>query len=132
VQLVALTVGVLGLVSLGLNPLTSDSGFGPGHLAIAVTAVVHLGVVLVCVRKGKYSTAVLGVFLPPVAWVGAVRLARPKSTWARRRYDQAKTARAADRAAGFDARFGHWGLDIADLVAGRPSLPNPAPAASKP
>jgi len=132
VQLVALTVGVLGLVSLGLNPLTSDSGFGPGHLAIAVTGVVHLGVVLVCVRKGKYSTAVLGVFLPPVAWVGAVRLARPKSTWARRRYDEAKTARAAARAGGFDERFGHWGLDIADLVAGRPSLPNPAPTGPKP
>jgi hypothetical protein len=129
VQLVALTLSVLGLVSLGLNPLTSDRGFGLGHLAIAVSAVVHLCALLVCVRKGKYSTAVLGVFLPPVAWAGAIRLARPTSKWARSRYDSAKTARARARADGFDARFGRWGLDIADLVAGRPSLPNPAPPA---
>ncbi|WP_250030933.1 hypothetical protein [Paractinoplanes maris] len=135
VQLVALTLSVLGLVSLGLNPLTPDSGLGLGHLAVTVSAGVHLCALLVCVRKGKFSTAVLGVFLPPVAWIGAFRLARPGSTWARRRYDEVKTARAKDRADGFDARFGHYGLDIADLVAGRPSLPNPAqpaPAAPKP
>jgi hypothetical protein len=126
VQLFALALSGMGLVLLGLNPLTSDSGFGAGHLAIAASAVVHIAAILICVRKGKYSTAVLGVFLPPVAWIGAVRLARPGSTWARRRYDAARGARAQARADGFDARFGHWGLTIADLVAGRPSLPDPA------
>jgi hypothetical protein len=93
---------------------------------VVASAALHIVAILICVRKGKYSTAVLGVFLPPVAWIGAVRLARPGSTWARR-YDAARAARAKARADGFDARFGRWGLDIADLVAGRPSLPNPAP-----
>ena len=127
VQLVALALSGMGLVLLGLNPLTASEGFGTGHVTVAVSAVVQIVVILICVRKGKYSTAALGVFLPPVAWIGAVRLARPGSAWARRRYDPARIARAQARADGFDARFGHWGLSIADLVAGRPSLPNPEP-----
>jgi hypothetical protein len=132
VQLVALTLSGMGLVLLGLNPLTSNSGLGAGHVAVVASAVVHIAAILICVRKGKYSTAVLGVFLPPVAWIGAVRLARPESAWAGRRYDAARKARAQARFDGFDARFGRWGLTIADLVAGRPSLPNPAPSTRKP
>ncbi|MBM2614403.1 hypothetical protein JIG36_02375 [Actinoplanes sp. LDG1-06] len=132
VQLVALTLSAMGLVLLGLNPFTADSGFGASHIAVAAAAVVHMVALLTCVRKGKYSTAVLGVFLPPIAWIGAVRLARPRSTWARHRYDPAKTARAQARADGFDARFGRWGLDIADLVAGRPSTAGPPAGADRP
>ncbi|MEU8818962.1 hypothetical protein [Actinoplanes sp. NPDC048796] len=121
VRIVALTLSVLGLVLLGLNPLAG----GTGHLAVVPAALVHVGALLICVRKGKYSTAVLGAFLPPVAWIGAVRLARPTSAWSRKRYDAARRARAQARADGLDARFGHWGLGLADLVAGRPSAPNP-------
>lgn len=121
VQLVALALSGMGLVLLGVNPLTANTGLGAGHLAVAASAVVQIAAILVCVRKGKYSTAVLGVFLPPVAWIGAIRLARPRSMWARHRYDPAKLERAQARADGIDARFGHWGLTIADLVAGRPS-----------
>ncbi|GIM90561.1 hypothetical protein [Paractinoplanes toevensis] len=115
----------MGLVLLGLDPLTSATGFGAGHVVVAASALVHVATLLICVRKGKYSTAVLGVFLPPVAWIGAVRLARPGSKWSRNRYDAAEEARARARADGLDARFGRWGLTIADLVAGRPSAPNP-------
>ncbi|AGZ41383.1 hypothetical protein [Actinoplanes friuliensis] len=125
VQLVALALSGMGLVLLGLNPLADQSWLGAGRAAVITTAVVHIGAVLLCVRKGKYSTAVLGVFLPPVAWIGAARLARPHSAWARKHYSPSKAARAEKRAAGFDARFGHWSLSIADLVAGRPSLSDP-------
>ena len=127
VQVVALTLSVMGLVLLGLNPLTEDTGLGAGHLVVTAVALVHVVALLTCVRKGKFSTAVIGVFLPPIAWIGAARLARPASKWARRRYDTAKAARAQARADGFDARFGRWGLDIADLIAGRPTR-SPSPA----
>jgi hypothetical protein len=132
VQLVALAASAMGLVLLGLNPLTSHTGVGAGHVAVVGSFAVQFVAILICVRKGKYSTAVLGVFVPPVAWAGAVRLARPRSTWARRRYDPARADRALRRAQGFDARFGRFGLTVADLVAGRPSLPNPVPAAPGP
>jgi hypothetical protein len=125
VQLVALALSGMGLVLLGLDPFAGQSGLGAGRFAVVATTVLHIVAVLFCVRKGKYSTAVLGVFVLPVAWIGALRLARPRSAWARKHYGPAKMARAAARADGFDARFGRWGLGIADLVAGRPSLPDP-------
>jgi hypothetical protein len=125
VQLVALAIAGMGLVLLGMNPFSANAEPGAGPIAIAISTVIHIGVLLICVRKGKYSTAVIGVFVPLVAWVGAIRLARPKSIWADRRYYGAKLEKAEKRADGFDARFGRWGLSVADLVAGAPSLPNP-------
>jgi hypothetical protein len=125
VQLVALALSGMGLVLLGLDPFADQGWLGAGRFAVIGSAAVHIVAVLLCIRKGKYSTAVLGVFLPPVAWIGAVRLARPRSAWARDHYDPARAGRATARAEGFDARFGRWGLDLADLVAGRPSRPDP-------
>jgi hypothetical protein len=125
VQLVALAVSGMGLVLLGMDPFSANAESGDGWIVIAISTVVHICVLLICVRKGKYSTAVIGTFVPVVAWVGAIRLARPKSAWANRRYDAHKLERAENRADGFDARFGRWGLSVADWVAGAPSLPNP-------
>jgi hypothetical protein len=83
------------------------------------------------VLKGKYRSALFGLFLPFLAIIGAVRLARPKSVWARRRYSPERIAHAARRAADFDRRFGPMLIDWEDFVGGKPSLPNP-PAGSAP
>ncbi|WP_287014677.1 hypothetical protein [Gordonia sp. (in: high G+C Gram-positive bacteria)] len=124
VQVVCLTVAGLGMAVLGIDPLTEvDTGdsFRIGPIAFSIPLVLHLICLLACVAKGKYSTAAIGAFIPPVAWVGAIRLARPGSRWAQRRYSPAKTARARSRAQRFDSRYGAWGLDVEDLVAGRPT-----------
>lgn len=123
VQVVFLASAIIGLVALGFNPLHDDAG--TGWIFFAVTLPIHLCVVLACVYKGKYSMAAVGAFIPPVAWVGAVRLARPTSGWARRWYSPEKVARARTRAQIVDKRYGRWGLDLEDLVAGAPSEPNP-------
>jgi hypothetical protein len=39
----------------------------------------------VCIVKGKILTAIVGFFVPLVAFVGAVRPPKPESLWARRR-----------------------------------------------
>lgn len=133
VQVVSLTVAALGLLALGLTPLTSDEGgtrIGFGHVALLAILVVHVWALLICVAKGKYSTAVIGAYIAPIAWIGAVRLARPGSRWARRHYSSDKQHRAEYRAAHFDARFGRYGLELADLVAGKPSKPDPGGAAA--
>ncbi|MEP9417490.1 hypothetical protein ABLE92_24535 [Gordonia sp. VNQ95] len=122
VQVVSLTVALLGLLALGIDPFTEDDLSAVGHLGLLVVLPVHIACVLVCVAKGKYSTAAVAAFIPPVGWIGAVRLARPGSRWARRHYSDAKKQRARDRASAFDARFGRWGLDVEDLVAGKPTM----------
>ena len=53
--------------------------------------------------KEKYGVAVIGVILPPVAIVGALRLGRPSSLWARG-YSEDKRGRAAARFAGRSLR----------------------------
>jgi hypothetical protein len=52
---------------------------------------------VVCFAKGKAFMGILGLFLPAVALVGAIRLAKPHSLWGRRRYKGDKLARARRR-----------------------------------
>jgi hypothetical protein len=71
--------------------------------------------------KAKPFTGVAAVALPPFGWVGAARLAKPGSPWARWFYDPAKLARARARAQdGFAARFQRR---LVDVVGGEPSAP---------
>jgi hypothetical protein len=124
VEMVSLTFACLAFALVGTLPF-GISDVGPteegvrGGIAGAVT--VHAVLVLVCAAKGKYPTALLGIFLPVFAWTGAARIARPNSIWARRRYGEAKTARAARRAERFDARWDPVGDRIANVIAGRPT-----------
>ncbi|WP_433167574.1 hypothetical protein [Kribbella sp. CA-247076] len=59
----------------------------------------HLVMALLCFLKGKPATGLIGIVVPVVALIGAVRLAKPTSPWALRRYGQRKRERA-------DTRFG--------------------------
>jgi hypothetical protein len=52
---------------------------------------------LVCHSKGKPFMAIVGLFVPLVALVGAVRLATPGSAWARRFYRGGRLTRARAR-----------------------------------
>lgn len=124
VQVVALTVAVLGLMLLGYLPFGDDVGWLPAHLVLTVGLPLRFVAVVICVAKGKFSTSILGAFVPLVALIGATRLARPTSRWARRFYSAPKLARAQRRTTGFDARFGRWGLSLEDLVAGQPTEPS--------
>ena len=64
--------------------------------AIGSALVVHLLFALVNAAKGKYASAALGMVVPFVGPIAAMRLARPRSLWARR-YGPDKLARAAVR-----------------------------------
>jgi hypothetical protein len=81
--LVALVAG--GLLLLGANPFDADQAGGEGVAALTIT--VNLMFALVTILKGRVVLGVVGVFVPVVALVAALRLARPESFWARRWYD---------------------------------------------
>ena len=80
--LVALVVGCLLLV--GFNPFDADEA--AGEAVVALTVAVNLAFALVAILKGRVVLGVIGVFLPVLALVAVLRLARPGSPWARRRY----------------------------------------------
>lgn len=93
--LVALVVG--GLLLVGANPF--DAQQAQGELAVALTIAVNVAFALVAILKGRVVLGVVGVFVPVLALVAALRLARPGSLWARRRYppDSRRRARSHTR-----------------------------------
>jgi hypothetical protein len=128
VDAVFLAFSVIGLLLVGTAPLGANSaepvpGTGGASWTLAVAIALNLVLVLVTLLKGKVWTGLLGIFVPLLALVGAVRLARPHSAWARRRYrpDSKKLARAARR----DGRTRQWFVQLRnklqDAVAGKPS-----------
>jgi hypothetical protein len=58
--------------------------------------IVGLGLAVICFLKGKRFAGVVGLFIPAVALVGAIRLAKPSSRWARR-YQDGKLQRSRSR-----------------------------------
>jgi hypothetical protein len=121
--LIALVVGVMLLI--GANPFDADGAQGEGVLAL--TLLVHVVAALVAVLKGRVVLGVVGVFVPFVALVGALRLARPASPWARRRYPDG-SARAARSLRRFPpGRRNRWDA-LVDLFA---AVPRPATTAAR-
>jgi hypothetical protein len=111
-----------GAVIVGFVPLDASGG---SAAAIVASVVLTLGICAIVAIKGKVSTAVIGMFIPPVAWIGAIRLARPGSWWAKRRYkpDSKKLVKAEARKARHDRRVRRF----QDLIGGAPSLPSARP-----
>jgi lysyl-tRNA synthetase class 2 len=130
VDAVVIVVCAAALFVLGINPFgdLEDSGLSSDlfRVAISLWVVIVIIPVLICLLKGKIWTGVLGLFVPLAAIVGAIRLARLNSPWARRRYrkNPKKLARAERREARLDARWLAWRDAFFDLIAGKPHLPS--------
>jgi len=117
VDAVIMAAIVGGAIVVGLAPLDVNSEESSG--VIVGTVAINLAVCVVAVVKGKLTAGLLGMFLPPVGYAAAIRLARPSSPWARRRYrpGSAKLARAEARNARHERRYRRW----QDLIGGRPT-----------
>ncbi|WP_069463166.1 class-II aminoacyl-tRNA synthetase family protein [Actinacidiphila rubida] len=121
VDAVILAVAIIGLVLFGAAPLGGGVG-GTSWVTYAVAAVLA-GFVVLCLIKGKVWTGLLGVMVPLLAVVGAVRLARPGSPWARWRYTSRprRMARAERREERVHRRFAAAKTRFMDAVAGAPN-----------
>jgi len=117
VDAVVVATIIAGALTLGLAPIgEGNTGSVLGILAAAVELLVFATITAL---KGKYWAALLSVFIPPVGWVSAIRLAKPDSPWARRRYPEGspKLAKASARAERSTRRYRRW----QDLIGGRPT-----------
>lgn len=111
------------VVVLGMTPVGLDESASADILAISVTLAVVASIV--AILKGKFLMGIFGLFIPILAYVAAIRLARPKSAWARRRYvdNEKKMAKAIARDTKRQARK----IRVRDLLGGAPSLKSPQP-----
>jgi uncharacterized membrane protein len=100
-----LTITLLGLgfwIDV-LQALLVFLGVGGEHLsakestvALVPTQAIGMVCAVVAFLKGKLFTGVVGLFVPLVAVIGAIRLAKPGSRWARR-YSGSKLERSRAR-----------------------------------
>lgn len=110
-------------MAIGANPFdVAPSSHGLPGAFFATASIVNFIFVAITILKGKLPTGLIGVFVPLVSVIGAVRLAKPDSWWASKRYGDAspKRQRAQERfGEAYDAR---WNA-IRDLIGGRPYPP---------
>jgi hypothetical protein len=115
---IAFVIG--GLIVLGFAPFDLENNDASVHtLLLAVGLDVLLATMAIV--KGKPLLGLIGLFVPFVSLAGAVRLAAPRSPWARRFYkpDGRRLARAEARWARRDARRRR----LSDVIAGAPETP---------
>ncbi|MFC5908625.1 hypothetical protein [Streptacidiphilus monticola] len=119
----AVIVGILftGLLLVGYLPLGVSPG-DPRWFAIGVISV-NLCFTIVTFLKGKFWSGMLGIMVPGLSWVTAIRLARPNSPWARWRYPRRprKFARARRREQRWHRRADRAREWLFDAIAGKPT-----------
>ena len=118
------TLAFAALVVVGTRPFGLDEAGSIAGTALAVATVVGLAVT--CFLKGRVLLGVVGLFIPIVGAVGAIRLARPSSPWARRRYGPARLRRAEERFAA-TRPLPRLRRRAGDLIAGAPGEPASPP-----
>jgi hypothetical protein len=116
VDAVVIAALIGGLLLMGFLPFSTEGG----AVTILTTTAVVLVIAIVAVLKGKYVLGVAGMLVPPVALVGAIRLAKPGSPWAQRRYapGSSKLARATRRYERHTRRYQR----LQDSLAGAPAV----------
>jgi hypothetical protein len=110
---------ITGTLVGGVSFVTGAIGTAQWWASVAEIAI-NLVLCVICLLKGKVMTGVIGIVIGIVALVGAVRLAKPGSWWAARRY-ATRPRRAARSVRRYDQRSTERWDRLRDLVAGAPS-----------
>ncbi|MGV1086955.1 MAG: hypothetical protein ACOYBX_03130 [Mycobacterium sp.] len=140
VDAVFVAVAVAGLLVMGFNPLSffnigiwRDDTSVLARTTVIIMALVSLAVAVVVLLKGKLWTGLLGMFIPPLLFIGAIRLARPHAPWARWYYQDKprKMHRAMERERYLRRPFVQANLWLQHVIAGEPRFPAPAEVEAK-
>lgn len=121
--IIALTVGVL--VLLHVVPFDVDTAEDSTRWTLAVVVSLHVSLVIVTLLKAKLVTGFGGMFVPFLALVGALRLAKPHSPWARLFYKPGsrRLRRAEARQRKHDERWASRTKRVLDAIGGAPNAP---------
>ena len=135
VDAVFAAVAVAGLLVLGFSPLSffnigiwREDHTVAARASVIAIAVLTLLLAVVVLLKGKVWTGLVGMFITPLLFIGAIRLSRPHAPWARWRYTNRprKMHRALERERWLRRPVVQAKLWLQDAVAGMPKFPDDA------
>jgi len=133
VDAVFVAAAVAGLLVMGFNPLSffdigiwRDDDSVAARLSVIALAVFTLALAVVVLLKGKLWTGLLGMFITPLLFIGALRLSRPHAPWARWHYQDkpGKMRRSLERERYLRRPFVQANLWLQHVVAGEPRFPS--------
>lgn len=121
VDAVFLAIGMTGLLLVGARPLGYEEFYGEGVALRVLIILVNLVFAIVALLKGKVWTGLLGLLVPVLPEIGALRLARPGSPWARWRYTEGsrKLRRAYRREARIRQPLIQVKIRVQEFISGR-------------
>jgi hypothetical protein len=133
IDAVFIALAVTGLILCGVRPIgfSDVHDLGPDRttptgvfLLVLANLLINLALAIVTLFKGKIWTGLLGLFLPVVLVVSAIRLARPGSPWARWRYgaETRKLRRALHREERLRRPLIRVKIWVQEFIAGRHDL----------
>lgn len=127
----ATVMGVMlaALLLVGVSPFGIHDATVGGRWAGVGVLALNIGLAAVTFLKGKLMLGMLSIFIPLLGFVGAIRLGRPNSPWAKWFYERSprklQRSRARyDTGQTWGSRLNRW---LTNLIGGVPSKPSPAP-----
>ncbi len=95
--IVAAILAGFGILGLSVWVDAADDVAAGVHAAVGTFGLIGLSLAAVNFVKEKFGVGAIGLFIWPVAIVGAFRLGKPGSPWSRLFYKDARRQRAIDR-----------------------------------
>jgi hypothetical protein len=105
---------------IATSPLELESNADGSRLTLALALGINALWAAIAIAKGRWILGVLGIFVPIVAVVASLRLAKPRSPWAHWFYRRRPKTMARSRARFGPAYEARWNR-IKDFVGGKPS-----------
>ena len=128
VDAIFVATGITGLLLIGVVPSVATdatakgSGGVGGAVSVSIALFFDFALAAITLLKGKVWTGLFGLFLPILLLIGAIRIGRPASPWARKFYPgrPKKAAKSKRREIRTRRRFVKFKDRTQDLLAGSP------------
>jgi hypothetical protein len=110
------------LCLLATAPIHSDPSRDAPHWVVGGLIALNTSFALIAFLKGKTKLGAFGIFVPGIALIAAMRLAKPTSLWAHHYYSQSKLGRSQQRATLHQRRYAGLQHRLYDAIGGTPHL----------
>ena len=124
VDAVVLAIVIGSILLLRITPFGTTYDEAATNIAIGVA--INLPIVIIAGLKGKIFFALVGIFIPPISLIAAIRIAEPNSIWAHRFYKKngKKIIKSKKRYTMYENRLRVKKEQLWDIIGGKTGRPN--------